>query len=289
MRALLIIQGEGRGHLSQAIAYCEKHDIRVEKIIISDQRDIPNDFIQKFKNVDIIKLPSLNFKYSKNKINLSKTLLYNIKMFPKFIKGLIRTYKEMSEIDLVLNFYEPLSMVSVFRKVIKHSISNQYLFFHKYWRVEKNLSYYLVYVWSHLTKIGSSEVIAPSFRYLPNHKKVRVIKPLINKDIKKLKPTKGKRILVYLFDTCLIEDFIDKIDHDEKYDLFIESTDYVFPSNVKVHTLSRKSFLNKLEKCKKVICSGGFQLISEAKYLKKEIDVIPLHYEQRMNKLNLDQ
>jgi len=193
----------------------------------------------------------------------------------------------MKGMDFVLNFYEILSIVSIFRRVKKHSISNQYLIFHLLWEKEITLFFLLVYFWTYLTKFGSEIMIAPCFKYLPSYKDLQVTKPLINKDVEKLRPNKGNRILVYLFDKNLIEKFVDQIDPKEEYDLFIESTDYGFPPNVEVYDLSRKYFLNKLESCKKVICSGGFQLISEAKYLNKEVEVIPLHYEQRMNQLNL--
>jgi hypothetical protein len=77
MTAALIIQGEGRGHISQAISYCQDHpEIEVISILISDQgRDIPFNIIEHFGVIHVLKLKSLKMYYKNGKMDIQIKLV----------------------------------------------------------------------------------------------------------------------------------------------------------------------------------------------------------------------
>jgi uncharacterized protein (TIGR00661 family) len=296
MKSVLIIQGEGRGHISQAISYCENNPhIKITCVIVSSQRDLPDRFFDFFGIVPVIKMNSLNFEYSNGKVSLSKTILNNIIKLPTFINNVFKVRKRVKhyEPDVVINFYEPLSIFSTqFLDTRKISIANQYLFYTDGWKYPiKNMNYYLIKIWNYITSIGSDEILAPSFIKFPKNKKVRTVDPLIRKDIKTIETKREGYVLVYLIDKTIVKRFVEyaKQNEEQKFELFCDlEFKCDLPGNVNYNNLDLDIFTDKLSKCDKVIATGGFQLICEALYLNKNIEVIPLHYEQEMNSYNLE-
>jgi uncharacterized protein (TIGR00661 family) len=274
MKVILIIQGEGSGHITQALAYTKKYNYDIQHIIITN-----NSKIDKF-NIDcdyITKLSSFNFVIT-DKIDWVKTIVNNSIKAPIVSRNMFKVYKilKQTDYDLILNFYEILALPSLLvdKKVI--SISNQNLFFNKSWYHNKNIESFLIKMWTKLINISANELSSPTFD-----------DPLLSKDVYNYEPSNGDRILVYLYNDVLYEKFLSKIDKNEKYDLYMSDKPKKLPNNVKYHNLNRNGFLKDLSKCKYVISSGGFQVICEAIYYGKYIKTIPLHYEQKMNTENL--
>jgi len=290
MRVFLIIQGEGRGHLSQAISYCESRpEIEVCGVIVSDQgRENPFNLNKIFDHVPVIKLKSLSLKYKNSKINILGTILHNIIGFPLFINNLFMVDKWVRHLepDLILNFYEPLSIGSIFTGINKHSISNQYLFNIKQWERPKDFFIdSMIKIWNNITSIGSNKIISPSFIDIPNNSTIEIRKKVID-----LIPKKYNFTLVYLIDKDSVLEFIEYASSVKRsFILFTDQGANIdFPNNIEYNILNDDLFLHKLECCDGVICNGGFQLISEAIYLDKYVRVIPLHFEQLSNAYNLN-
>jgi uncharacterized protein (TIGR00661 family) len=300
MKGILIIQGEGRGHISQAISYCQRNkDIEIVCLIISCQREIKDEYFEYFGNIPLIQLKSLNLFYKDGRVSLSKTFFNNLLRLPIFIKNLsiVNKWIKHYDPDLVLNFYEPLSILSTtFNKTKKISIANQYLFYLDNWKVpHKNKKYFSINIWNNITSFNSDQILAPSFIQFPKNGKVETIKPLIRDEIKgKLEKTE-KYTLVYLIDEYYINLFKEYArKKEEKYVLFCDNKfitpEYKknLPKNIELFEIDFHLFTEKLLKCEKVIATGGFQLICEALYLNKRIEIIPLHYEQEINGYNLE-
>jgi len=293
MKGMLIIQGEGRGHISQAISYCENNpQIKICCVIISSNREIPDRFFDHFGEIQIVKLSSLNFEYKNGKIDFTKTLFNNIIKLPKFILNLFKVRNKIKyyDPDVVLNFYEALSFLSTLNlKTKKISIANQYLFYTNGLKIPSmNIKYYMIKFWNYITSVGSDEILAPSFIKFPNNKKVKTIDPLIRKDIKSIIPKSKDYILVYLINSYIVDKFLKNVESDKNYELFCDHKPKKLPSNVKYNKLDVDNFTNKLSNCRRVIATSGFQLICESLYLNKEIEVIPIHYEQEINGYNLE-
>ena len=113
---LLAVQGEGRGHMTQAITMYEMlieqgHEVCAVIVGASERREVPSFFFEKIK-APIIKLQSPNFVTDeKNKsINIPKTLFRNLAQLKKFRASLKRIDELINEHqpDVVINFFDLL-------------------------------------------------------------------------------------------------------------------------------------------------------------------------------------
>ncbi|MDR0682820.1 MAG: hypothetical protein LBG15_13390, partial [Dysgonamonadaceae bacterium] len=83
MKYLFIVQGEGRGHLTQAISLAEmlrRHGHEVVEVLVgkSRLRDVPAFFRERMGgHVRVYDAPSLIFKKDRKHIDKFKTFLYN--------------------------------------------------------------------------------------------------------------------------------------------------------------------------------------------------------------------
>ena len=97
MKYLFIVQGEGRGHMTQAISLRNKlfwsgHEVSSVIIGKSIRREIPSFFREKIKS-QIQTVDSPNFVVDKNKrINITKSILFNLFYFRRHIKSLRKIY-----------------------------------------------------------------------------------------------------------------------------------------------------------------------------------------------------
>lgn len=141
MKMLFIIQGEGRGHLTQALSLRQKltdegHLVVGVLVGKSPARCIPDFFMEKI-NAPVYSFESPNFlPTAKNKqVNLLKSIGYNVLRLHKYtasIHYINRMIKETGA-DVVINFYELLTGLTYLfcrPKAMMVCIAHQYLFLH---------------------------------------------------------------------------------------------------------------------------------------------------------------
>src|SRR3974390_698508 len=93
MRIMLSVLGEGRGHMTQAMAVkdtVEKAGHQVVSVVMgtSRNRKIPAYFTDAIK-LPVTQIPTLEFKYSNDRtVNLAATVAGVIKDFPAYRRGL---------------------------------------------------------------------------------------------------------------------------------------------------------------------------------------------------------
>ena len=141
MRILFIVQGEGRGHLTQAMtmeAMLRRNGHEVVEVLVgkSGARSLP-DFFSRSMDTPIRLFDSPNFlpTPSNKRSNLTRSVAYNIFKTPTYMKSIlfIRSRIIQTKADLVVNFYELLTGLTylLFRpQVPQVSIGHQYLFLH---------------------------------------------------------------------------------------------------------------------------------------------------------------
>ena len=117
MKILFIIQGEGRGHLTQALSLRQKltgegHQIIGVLVGKSPVRRLPDFFFEKIE-APVYLFESPNFLPSaKNKqVNLAKSVIYNVLRSHRYMSGIryINRMIKETEADVVVNFYELLT------------------------------------------------------------------------------------------------------------------------------------------------------------------------------------
>lgn len=309
-RVAFAVQGEGRGHLTQAIALAEilkKNGYELVCIIAgsSSNRQLPDFFVKKF-SVPIISVASPNFitdKKSKS-INLSKTITTNLLRLTTFsqsvtsVKAILKEHRP----DLLVNFYEPLvgwlAMTSKPPyKII--SIAHQYIYLHHAFRFPggNTLQSAAIKWYTKITAHGSSRLMALSMYDLPpsKNRKLRLCPPLLRKELFKLKPKQEDFVLVYLLNSGYIPEIVSyhQKDPSMKIICFTDSKEVkqhykgklVVDDHLTFYSLNDLTFLDLMSRCKALVCTAGFESVCEAMYLDKPVMMVPVqgHYEQFCN------
>jgi Glycosyl transferase family 1 len=124
---MLAVQGEGRGHMTQAIAVLDmlkKSHMEVCCVIVgsSNQREIPDFFRHKF-DVPVIAVQSPNFTTGKDNksIQIGKTIWNNTLKLGAYHHSLAIIHKLVGfhNPDIIINFFEPL--IGLYRSKIQVS------------------------------------------------------------------------------------------------------------------------------------------------------------------------
>lgn len=309
LKFFFIIQGEGRGHLTQALALRELlirsgYEICGVMVGTSKRREIPSFFISGITE-GFTTFESPNFLLDKNKksIRVVASIFYNLKKGRAFLKsiGEIKRKVEKDKPDVIINFYE-LSCGLYFllhRPTIKHiTLSHHYLLHHPDFATPPGIirDKILMRLHNRLTSSRADTVLSLSFRKLKETGEtgISIIPPLLRREIKSLIPENGDFVLCYILNegyaeeiirwhtenkTIVVHCFWDKKDVEETYSAW---------KNLTFHKLDSNKFLNFLKSCKGFVSTAGFESVCEAMYLGKPVMVVPTggHYEQMCNALD---
>ena len=198
MKFLFIVQGEGRGHLTQAITLEEillRNGHEVVEVLVgkSSSRRLPG-FFNRSIHAPVKRFVSPNFTPTpaNKRVSLIRSVACNLVKLPVYMNSIRYIFQriEASEADMVINFYELLTGFTylLFRPSVPQvCIGHQYLFLHKdfeFPRVGK-LNVALLKFFTRLTAIGARERLALSFRVMKDDDKchIRVVPPLLRREV----------------------------------------------------------------------------------------------------------
>ncbi|WP_200976254.1 glycosyltransferase family protein [Echinicola sp. 20G] len=309
MKFIFIVQGEGRGHMTQAISLFDQltklgHEVSDVLIGRSNRRTLPQ-FVKENIKTNIIQFDSPNFitDQKEKSINISKTLRYNFLKTGRFYNSLklIDQTVQQSQPDVIVNFYDLLAGIYnfIFRpKSSFWAIGHQYLIYHPEFPfasgspIQKVLFKFNTWI----TALNADKLLALSFRNLNSghSKKLSVLPPLLRPQVKALDAQKGDFILTYMVNSGYAEEaiaFAKKNPH-IKIEAFWDKKDmpnpYMPSANLTFHQINDVLFLEKMASCKGLISTAGFESICEAMYFGKKVMMIPVkgQYEQACNALD---
>ena len=201
MRILFVIQGEGRGHLTQALSLRQKlvgegHEVVGVLVGKSPARRLPAFFLDKI-GVPVYPFESPNFlPTAKNKqVNLAASIVYNLARLPKYllsVRFINRMIRE-TEADVVVNFYELLTG------------------FNFKFPDENRLELAMLRFFTRLTAIGAAKKLALSFRKMREYgpEGLIVVPPLLRHEVLDIKPKQGEYLFGYLLNSGFSEEIID--------------------------------------------------------------------------------
>lgn len=306
MKYLFIVQGDGRGHLTQAIALSDMlqrngHEVTEVLVGKSKSREIPDFFYDRIKaKVRLYDTPSFILKKDKKHIHPFKTLIYNInpkrlRKYKKSIEMINRRIKKNSP-DVVINFYEMLGGLTHLRFSIDTpfiNVGHQYLIKHPGYVHAKSeeqgmMLYRLVTL---ISGIGAIKTLALSFYPMKDNiaERIAVVPPLLRKEVLELQPTEGNFILGYMLNQGYEEEVKNwhKKNPEIELNFFWDKQDVpketMIDRSLTLHTLDDERFLNYMARCKGFISTAGFESVCEAFYLNKPVMMIPVHVEQEVN------
>lgn len=304
MKILFIIQGEGRGHLTQALSLRQKladEGHRVVGVMVgkSPSRRLPGFFEEKI-DAPVYLFESPNFLPSaKNKrVNLVKSVAYNAFRFHKYmssIRYINRMIKE-TEADVVVNFYELLTGLTYLfcrPKAVMVCIAHQYLFLHPDFTFPKQnaLSLASLKFFTRITAIGASKKLALSFRKMQEvpAEGIVVVPPLLRKEVLDMTPTKGDYLHGYLLNSGFSEEICSWHKSHPTVNLHIfwdkKNVNPVVKvdSHLSFHQLNDTLFIRYMAGAKAYATTAGFESVCEAMYLGKPVLMVPTHIEQACN------
>lgn len=304
MRILFIIQGEGRGHLTQALALCQKlaeegHQVVGALVGKSPSRQLPIFFKEKL-GVPIYTFESPNFlPTAKNKqVKLGYSLVYNFFRLPKYLASIayIRRMIRQTDADVVVNFYELITGLTYLfcrPKTPLICIAHQYLFLHPdFVFPERNaLAIASLRFFTRLTAIGSVKKLALSFRKMREVpvRKIVVVPPLLRKEVLETQPSAGDYLHGYLLNSGFADEVLrwhaahPTVPLHFFWDKRGASEETIIDSRLTFHALSDTLFLKYMAGSKAYATTAGFESVCEAMYLCKPVLMIPTHIEQVCN------
>lgn len=304
MKILFIIQGEGRGHLTQALSLRRKladegHQVVGVLVGKSPARHLPDFFSDKI-NAPIYTFESPNFLPSaKNKqVNLGRSVAYNLCRLHKYVTSISyinRMIKE-TQADVVVNFYELLTGLTYLfcrPRAIMVCIAHQYLFLHPDYTFPKlnSVSLASLKFFTRITAIGSTKKLALSFRKMREvpTKRIIVVPPLLRKEVLEMKPVRGDYLHGYLLNSGFSEEIRMWHNTHPSVNLHIFWDKKNVRQEVKVdnhlsfHQLNDTLFVHYMAGAKAFATTAGFESVCEAMYLGKPVLMVPTHIEQACN------
>ena len=302
---LFVVQGEGRGHLTQAISLFEilnqaGHQV-VSVMVGMDKVDNLPSFFQEKINVKIETFSAPSLVYGQTKaVKVWDTISTHLKKIGEYKKSVQFLAQKVEEYqpDVIVNFYDMICglYAQFYRPNIPVvCIGHQYLLLHQSFisLPNKHIDRFLLNLNTRLTALNSTRKLALSFVQMPDDKahSIAVTPPLIRDEVKQLMPTSKPFILAYITHHKLSEDIINwHANHrDVEIHCFWNNKEFVdewqFRENLTFHQVNSEKFLRMMEQCSGLICTAGFESVCEAMYLGKPIMMVPVpnHIEQEIN------
>jgi len=306
VKFLFVVQGEGRGHLTQAISLAgilrrNGHEITEVLVGRSNSREVPKFFYEKIgAPVREYEAPSFIFKKDKKHIDPVKTFLHNLnpqklKIYGESIE-MIHKRVMYRKPDVVVNFYEllPGFMQLRYRLDIPFiNIGHQYLLLHPDYVHGKGDAQHMTLLRFHalLSSIFASKLLALSFYPMRNrpHDRMTVVPPLLRREILDATSVEGDFILGYMLNQGYENEVRawHRKNPEVKLHFFWDKKDAPETMGVDdtftLHRINDERFVDYMRRCRGYITTAGFESVCEALYLNKPVMLIPAHIEQEVN------
>ena len=304
MKFLFVVQGEGRGHLTQSIALHELltkngHEVAAVLVGKSSRRELPAFFLDNIQS-EILRFESPNFlPASKNRqTNIWGSIIYNFLKTGKYLKSIhfIRKQIKQKNVDIVINFYEFLTgfAYTLFPPKVPYvCVGHQYIFFHPEFRFPQSnkVELKLMLFFTRITCIRASKLFALSIKNMDNapDSRIAVIPPLLRKEVFEVEVSEGNYIHGYM----LNDTYSDKIIRfqEENPDVCLRffwdrkgvEEETVINEHLSFHRLNDRLFLDYMAGSKAYATTAGFESVCEAMYMGKPVLMVPTHIEQACN------
>ena len=311
MKILFAVQGDGRGHMTQAIAaarllHSHGHEIVAITVGANPSRTVPAFFSREFgERLSPIASPGFCFQHGKGVSGLG-TIRQAVAGAGKYraslatLGGLI----EQTKPDLVLNFLEPL--VGLLNLLQPHSVpvisvGHQFMLGHpefvrsrRFALQQWSMRRYVGLVGARSTKLALSFYPATP---LPR-RDLFVCPPLLRQEVFELEPeSSGRFLLAYVLNQGYTDEIIrwHRAHPEVEVHCFCEKPKvepvWRFDSTLWFHKLDGVKFLRMMAESRGVACTAGFESLNEAAWLGKPLLVVPVgnHVEQHLNALDAQQ
>jgi uncharacterized protein (TIGR00661 family) len=305
-KCLFLVQGEGRGHITQSISMkqiVENAGMKVCEVLVgkSKQRIIPAFYYERMAiPVTAIDSPNMISGKKKKAIKLLPSIIGIILGLPKFFYSLRVIHRKIKEHkpDVIINFYEPLAgfyYLLLRPKIPMVCIGHHYLFNHPGFEMAEGNFFTKIglKIYTGLTSFGAKRKLALSFYPFSDYmeKSIYVVPPLLREEVRHQTVSNGDYLLVYLLNNGYMEDIIKwhKKNPGVKLHCFLDKKNIPdslpYDATLSFHRICDKKFLEYMANSKGLVSTAGFESVCEAMYLGKPVFMVPVekHYEQFCN------
>jgi len=257
--------------------------------------------------IPVSQLPTLEFKYKDNRsVSNAATLLGVFANLPKYFR-ILRQLDDIvreTQPDVIINFFEPIAAFYAITRRKRPpvvAIGHQFMFQHpgyvrapRLWKQLLSMKIYTRLLGARVTKLALSLYAAPD---LPE-KRIVVGPPILRKQLFQLESNPGGDfVLVYLLNHGYAEQIIawSAKNPQTKLHCFYDKPDapaeLAHSPSLTFHRLDGEKFLKMMAECRHVVCTAGFESVSEAAWLGKPLFLVPVenHVEQQVNALDAEQ
>jgi uncharacterized protein (TIGR00661 family) len=301
---LFLVQGEGRGHMTQAISTYTMllkagHEVCCVMIGINPHREIP-DFVRRQMQTEIVSIacPGFVMDAKLKAVKLLPSVLSNFLKLGAFMKSLRAIHKQVKlhKPDMIINFYTPLS--GLYTKLYRPAaptlcIAHQYLYLHpEYVFPEgKGSDKWAIKVYTRFTAMGSARKLALSFYPFSDYSKRNIIAfpPLLRPEVYSHATEQGNYLLTYLVNSGYREEIVKWHKANPRTELHCFSDkpagELEEDDTLHFHPLNDKKFLQMMAGCRGLVSTAGFESVCEAMYMGKPVFMVPVegNYEQYCN------
>ena len=306
LRVLFVVQGEGRGHLTQALAAGEMlraagHTVVGALVGASGRRAVPAFF------GDAIGAPvgsyvSPNFVSGRDgAIRPFATVVHALRAAPRASASLDRLAGaiQRTEPDVIVNFYEALVGAYALTRPLDVpvvAVGHQFMMGHPAYPLARSQPIQRAALGAYTRLAGARAAVRLALSFYPApdlpERRVRVVPPLLRASLFRLcrRAPAERRLLVYLMEPALAGHLAAWSDRTPgvAVDCFSDVPARVHSARLAFHGLCGQGFIERMAAASGVVCTAGFESVSEALWLGTPALMLPVpnHYEQRCNALD---
>lgn len=302
MKFLFTIQGEGRGHLTQALTLKRHLEARGHEIVMmivgkSAVRQLPKFFTEQAGvRVHTVESPNFLPAGKRNRPPLTRSIVYNFAHALRFRRSVNHIKRMAKKVDVVVNFYELLTGLAYKLHRIKTPlvcIGHQYLFLHPDFKFPEGHASQvkLLRFYTRATAWHAKRLLALSFNDMPTPEanRIRVVPPLLRERVLTASPERGDYLFGYMLNAGFSRDI--EAWHAEHPDVNIhffwdretEGGELKVDDRLTFHSLNDEAFIRYMAGARAYATTAGFESVCEAMYLGKPVLMVPTHIEQLCN------
>lgn len=312
LSCLFIVQGEGRGHMTQALAlrrmlHRAGHDV-CAVLVGSARQTVPAYFRDKIDApLHFFESPGFVTDGRHRSIQWLATLRRNSRRSPRFRSSLasLHHYVRRYRPDLIVNFFEPLTGLYTLRykpTVPVVCIAHQFMALHPRYPMPPGspIQRRAMTLFARLAAAGATMKLALSLYPAPSltAQRLQVVPPLLRDELFE-QPLAAEEpfFLVYLWDPDMAEALLrwHARHPDVALHAFWDNPEAqpveVYDATLTFHRFHDERFLNLMARSRGVVTTAGFECMSEAMYLGKPLLMAPIQgqFEQRCNLIDAEQ
>ncbi|GMR13814.1 MAG: glycosyltransferase family protein [Gemmatimonadota bacterium] len=305
MKCLFVVQGEGRGHMTQAIALRDRlenagHEVCLAMVGVSRFRTLPDFFAERMGcPVKTFESPVLVTNRDEKGVSVTRTAIHSFLSLPRFTLSVLQIRREINrhDPDVVINFFDLMGSISFLLRLRRPRhvcVGHQFYFQHPdFVRPETSLLGNLALrLLTRCSAFRADLRLALSFRPgEPGRKGLRVVAPLLRSEILEAETHDGSHLVAYLLNPGYAEEIEDW--HLKNQGVVVHgfwdrpgaAAETVIGTGLTFHALDDRKFVRLLAGCRSLITTAGFESVCEAMYLGKPVLMVPTagHVEQHYN------